>query len=62
MNDEEEQRAQARQAVADESQLPGAPAVLDALPQTVDDASINCALRHQVWQLPTHRRHPVGKL
>ena len=62
MNDQEKQRAQARKAVADESQMPGAAPVLDGLPQTVGDASLGCALKRQARQLPVHRWHPAGKL
>ncbi len=62
MNDQEKQRAQAREAVADESQMPGAATVLDGLPQTVGDASLGCALKRQARQLPVHRWHPAGNL
>ena len=62
MNYQEEQGAKARQAVADEGQMPGATPILDSLPHTVDDTGLECALRHRVWHLPAHREHPVGNL
>ncbi len=47
MNYQEEQGAKARQAVADEGQMPGATPILDSLPHTVDDTGLKCALRYQ---------------